>query len=84
MRATEAPGPSPEELHVLDYAVYGYLQQGRDWRRGRRLPGANPSAWCFSRNTLVAEYNRTAMAARLPLELRRLDRGRVVPRPAAG
>jgi tetratricopeptide (TPR) repeat protein len=69
MRATEAPGPSPEELHVLDYAVYGYLQRGRDSAARRAVARGESLGVVLSRNALVAEYNRTAMAARLPLEL---------------
>jgi hypothetical protein len=69
MRATHASGPSPEELHVLDYAVYGYLQRGRDAAARRAVARGESLGVVLSRNELVAEYNRTAMAARLPLEL---------------
>jgi hypothetical protein len=68
MRATAAPGPSPEELHVLDYAVYGYLQRGRDSAAKAAVARGESLGVVVSRNALVAEYNRTAMAARVPLE----------------
>ncbi len=69
MRETRASGPSPEELHVLDYAVYGYLQRGRDSAARRAVAEGESLGVVLSRNALVAEYNRTAMAARLRLEL---------------
>jgi hypothetical protein len=69
MRETAAPGPSPEELHVLDYAVYGYLQRGRDSAAKRAVATGESLGVVLSRNALVAEYNRTAMAARVRLEL---------------
>ena len=69
MRATAAAGPSPEELHVLDYAVYGFLQRGRDSAARAAVARGESLGVVVSRNALVAEYNRTAMAARVPLEL---------------
>jgi len=62
------PGATGEELHALDYAVYAYLQGGRDSAaraavaRGHRL-GIPPGE-----GSLVKAYNGTAMAARVPLE----------------
>jgi tetratricopeptide (TPR) repeat protein len=64
-RAMNRPG-APEELHALDYAVYGYLQRGQDSAalaavaEGRKVK--------TNSRALVASYNRTAMAARVPLE----------------
>ena len=84
MRATHAVGPSPEELHVLDYAVYGYLQRGRDAAARRTVARAESLGVVLSRNALVAEYNRTAMAARLPLELGDWARAASLPAPQAG
>jgi hypothetical protein len=58
---------APEELHALDYAVYAYLQRGEDSAAragvaaGERVKASNPGG-------LVASYNGTAMAARIPLE----------------
>jgi hypothetical protein len=55
-----------EEFHALDYAVYGYLQRGQDSAARAavtRAMRAKPSL-----RGLVSDYNRTAMAARIPLE----------------
>jgi tetratricopeptide (TPR) repeat protein len=64
-RAMKKPG-APEELHALDYAVYGYLQEGRD--SAARAAVAEAGHVKTNTRGLVAAYNRTAMAARLPLE----------------
>ncbi|HEX5576229.1 MAG TPA: tetratricopeptide repeat protein [Gemmatimonadales bacterium] len=64
-RAMNKPG-APEELHALDYAVYGYLQEGRD--SAARAAVAEAGDVKTNTRGLVAAYNRTAMAARLPLE----------------
>lgn len=67
----KATGPwtaTGQGIHALDYAVYGYLQRGQDSaaratvalvRSARVSPAVNP---------LIGQYNRTAMAARIPLE----------------
>ncbi|HYF38131.1 MAG TPA: hypothetical protein VD930_00490, partial [Gemmatimonadales bacterium] len=60
------PG-APEELHALDYAVYGYLQRGQDSAARAAVLESNKVKTSDSR-ALVAAYNRTAMAARVPLE----------------
>jgi hypothetical protein len=57
---------APEELHALDYAVYGYLQLGQD-SAARAAVAESRKVKTDSRG-LVAGYNRTAMAARIPLE----------------
>ena len=64
-KAMKRPG-APEELHALDYAVYGYLQRGQD-SAARAAVQESDHVKTNSRG-LVASYNRTAMAARLPLE----------------
>jgi tetratricopeptide (TPR) repeat protein len=64
-QAMGRPG-APEELHALDYAVYGYLQEGKD--SAARAAVARASQVKTNSRGLVAAYNRTAMAARLPLE----------------
>jgi tetratricopeptide (TPR) repeat protein len=84
MRATAAPGPSPEELHVLDYAVYGYLQRGRDSAARAAVARGESLGVVVSRNALVAEYNRAAMAARVPLELGDWAGAAAFPAPQAG
>jgi hypothetical protein len=57
---------APEELHALDYAVYAYLQRGQDSAARQAL--VEGSRVSTSSRALVASYNRTAMAARIPLE----------------
>jgi tetratricopeptide (TPR) repeat protein len=64
-KAMKRPG-APEELHALDYAVYGYLQRGQD-SAARAAVQESDNVKTNSRG-LVASYNRTAMAARLSLE----------------
>jgi tetratricopeptide (TPR) repeat protein len=64
-RAMGKPG-APEELHALDYAVYGYLQRGQD--SAARAAVAEAGKVKTDSRALVASYNRTAMAARIPLE----------------
>ena len=64
-KAEGKPG-APEELHALDYAVYGYLQRGQDSAaRAAVVEGRKVKT---NTKSLVAGYNRTAMAARVPLE----------------
>jgi hypothetical protein len=64
-KAMNQPG-APEELHALDYAVYGYLQRGQD--SAARAAVAEARQVKTDYRALVAGYNRTAMAARIPLE----------------
>jgi hypothetical protein len=66
-RAT-GTGSSPHELHALDYAVYGYLQRGQDSAARRAIAIGESLQVVILTNAVVAEYNRTAMGARLPLE----------------
>jgi hypothetical protein len=65
-RAMGQPG-APEELHALDYAVYGYLQRGQD-SAARAAVAKGAQVKTTNSRGLVAAYNRTAMAARIPLE----------------
>jgi tetratricopeptide (TPR) repeat protein len=64
-KAMGKPG-APEELHALDYAVYGYLQRGQD--SAARAAVAEARQVKTDYRALVAGYNRTSMAARIPLE----------------
>jgi hypothetical protein len=66
-RASGAPGATPHELHALDYAVYGYLQRGQD-SAARHAVATGRGLTIPAQNSLIAEYNRTAMSARIPLE----------------
>jgi tetratricopeptide (TPR) repeat protein len=59
--------PAGEQLHALDYAVYGYLQQGQD-SASRATVAAAQKLGVPVGKSLVGDYNRTAMAARIPLE----------------
>jgi tetratricopeptide (TPR) repeat protein len=61
------PGATPHELHALDYAVYGYLQEGRDSAARAAVKLAEEITTVDTR-ALIAGYNRTAMRARIPLE----------------
>ncbi|HET6577768.1 MAG TPA: hypothetical protein VFG66_05565, partial [Gemmatimonadales bacterium] len=58
---------APEELHALDYAVYGYLQRGQD-SAARAVVALGQGHATSNARGLVASYNGTAMAARIPLE----------------
>ena len=61
------PGGTPEELHALDYAVYAYLQRGED-SAARAAVAKVAHTPTTSARGIIASYNRTAMAARIPLE----------------
>jgi hypothetical protein len=67
-RAQGATAVAPHEFHALDYAVYGYLQRGRDRDARRTVALADSIATAGLMNNLIAGYNHTAMAARVPLE----------------
>jgi tetratricopeptide (TPR) repeat protein len=67
----KATGPwttTGEGLHALDYAVYGYLQRGQDSAARAAVAIAQAARISPARNVLIGHYNRTAMAARIPLE----------------
>ncbi len=63
----KAVPPAGEVLHALDYAVYGYLQRGQD-SAARATVATALSAGVPEGKGVVGDYNRTAMAARIPLE----------------
>jgi tetratricopeptide (TPR) repeat protein len=69
MAHARAQGLSPvgEQLHALDYAVYAYLQEGRD-SAARAIVVTAQGLEVPPSKTLVGDYNRIAMAARIPLE----------------
>jgi hypothetical protein len=67
----KATGPwttTGEGLHALDYAVYGYLQLGQDSAARATVAVAQAAEISPAVNVLIGQYNRTAMAARVPLE----------------
>ncbi len=61
-------GVAPEQIHALDYMVYAYLQQGRDTAARRTIAHALELQTTLTNDALLANYNRVAMEARLPLE----------------
>ena len=67
-RARGSSTVAPHEFHALDYAVYGYLQRGQDRDARRTVALADSIVSAALMNTLLGGYNRTAMAARVPLE----------------
>jgi hypothetical protein len=81
-RATKSDA-SPHELHALDYAVYGYLQRGKDSAARRAIAIGESLHVAVLYNPVVAEYNRTAMAARLPLERGEWSSAAAFPAPEA-
>ncbi|MFL5494122.1 MAG: hypothetical protein ACJ8DC_07025, partial [Gemmatimonadales bacterium] len=82
-KASELHGGTPEELHALDYAVYGYLQLGQD--SAARAAAATGQALVIApgKENLVSAYNRTSMAARIPLERGEWRAAAEFPAPAA-
>jgi len=83
-RATKSPNATSQELHSLDYAVYGYLQRGQD--SAARDAAATGQALKIppAESGLVSKYNRTAMAARIPLERGDWKSAASFPAPASG
>lgn len=68
-QATGAKGATGrEQLHALDYAVYGYLQRGQDSAARATVATAQEARVPSPQNTPLGDYNRIAMAARVPLE----------------
>ncbi|HEV2084567.1 MAG TPA: hypothetical protein VGR09_05765, partial [Gemmatimonadales bacterium] len=61
-------GGTGEELHALDYAVYAYLQRGQDSAARAAVAIGQRIILPPSQGRLIGDYNRTAMAARVPLE----------------
>jgi hypothetical protein len=67
-RAIGMKGATGEQLHALDYAVYGYLQRGQDSAARATVAIAQRTPVPSPQSALVGDYNRTAMAARVALE----------------
>jgi len=67
-RATKSPSATSHELHALDYAVYGYLQRGQDSAARHAVATGQALKIPPAQSSLISEYNRTAMAARISLE----------------
>jgi hypothetical protein len=80
-KAAGLTGGTPEELHALDYAVYGYLQRGEDSAARAAVAVAGRVTTSNARG-VIASYNRTAMAARIPLERGDWESAAAFPLPA--
>ncbi len=67
VHASRKAGTGPEELHALDYAVYGYLQQGQDSaaRAAAEVAAKVPAS---DQRAIISLYNGMALRARIPLE----------------
>jgi tetratricopeptide (TPR) repeat protein len=81
-RSLGIDGVTGEQLHALDYAVYGYLQQGQD-SAARAAFATAQEARVPSQSLLIGGYNRTAMAARIPLERSDWEAAASLPEPAS-
>jgi hypothetical protein len=80
-KAAGLAGGTPEELHALDYAVYAYLQRGEDSAARAAVAVADRVTTSNARG-VIASYNRTAMAARIPLERGDWESAATYPLPA--
>jgi hypothetical protein len=83
-RATGQEGATREELHALDYEVYGHLQRGRDSSARAAVATGQALHIPPAQSGLVLDYNRTAMAARIPLETGEWKAAAEFPPPPAG
>jgi hypothetical protein len=66
-RSIGLTGATREELHALDYAVYGYLQQGED-SAARAAADSAAAITMEDSRAVLGGYNREALASRIPLE----------------
>ncbi|HEX4628408.1 MAG TPA: hypothetical protein VH137_06415, partial [Gemmatimonadales bacterium] len=60
--AQHLPGSVPDSFHVLDYLVYGYLQQGRDTAAQRSVAQGLALAAVAPRDVLFSVYNYNIVA----------------------
>ena len=67
-RANQLGGVQYHEFHALDYALYGYLQQGQDKEARRVGVIADTATVVRAPSQLLGWYNRLAIKARVPLE----------------
>ena len=82
-RSLGSSGATSEELHALDYAVYGYLQRGQDSAARSAVATGQATRVPSSQSLLVGGYNRIAMAARVPLERGDWAIAAAIPAPAS-
>jgi tetratricopeptide (TPR) repeat protein len=74
-----------DQLHAMDYMVYGYLQRGQDTAAATVVAEAQADTAVSPAQAFVAAYNRNAMVARLALERGRwAEAARLVVRPSPG
>src|SRR6266513_1527306 len=66
-RAQHLGGVVGEQFHALDYMVYAYLQEGRDSTARCTVAQGLAASAVGSNDGLLANYNRVAMEARVPL-----------------
>jgi hypothetical protein len=83
VRAAGRANTGPEEAHALDYAVYGYLQEGRD-SAARAAVAVSEEVPAIDARPLIGLYNATAMRARIPLEQGDWAAAAAFPVPEAG
>ena len=82
--AQHVHGVAAEQFHALDYLVYGYLQEGRDSAARQTVVEGLALTTAGSSDAFVADYNRVAMEARLPLERGDWEAAARLPVRAAG
>lgn len=82
-RSTGQSGATYHELHALDYAVYAYLQRGQDSSARAAVATGHALQIPPAQSALVTDYNRTAMAARIPLETGQWKAAAEFPAPAS-
>ena len=82
--ARHLQGVPPEQFHALDYLVYGYLQEGRDSLARLAVVEGLALGTAGSTDVFVANYNRVAMEARVPLERGDWEAAARLPVRAAG
>jgi len=83
-RARGQAGATYHELHALDYAVYAYLQRGQDSSAKAAVATGQALTIPPAQSGLVLDYNRTAMAARIPLETGDWEAAAEFPPPDTG
>ncbi len=83
-RAQHLGGVAPEQLHALDYMVYGYLQEGRDSAARGTVTMARALATTAGQDAQLANYNGVAMEARISLERGDWAAAAALPIRAAG
>jgi hypothetical protein len=79
IRATSQTAIGSHEFHAADYVVYGHLQLGRDTEARRVTEQLVAQTEVVPPRTLISEYARAAMPARLVLERDRWQEAAQLP-----